>query len=634
MKGFYRIAAGVPAVKIASPAENFSEILKLYREACEAKAAVLVLPELSLTGYTCGDLFDQRMLLAAAERKLAKLRNATEGHETILIVGLPLLVGGRLYSAAAVLQDAHILGVTGKTYLANYRGNYELRNFRSIREANDQTITLCGDAVPFGPGLIFHAGENFSFGIEFGEDLLSPKPPSTDLVLGGATVIFNLAADPEIAGRAAFRRRTVGTHSERCKCIYAYVSAGASESTTDQVYSGHAMIYEDGQLLAENQRLDAASNLIFAEVNPNWMEHQRRVNSSFNEATPDKPLRRITASSVEECDLTTRKLSPTPFVPEDQAALVELCQETFNIQVAALAKRITHTHANAAVIGISGGLDSTLALLVCAQCCDRLGLPRTFIKAITMPGMGTTGRTYKNACQMAREVGAELREISIAAAVKQHFADIGHDPENLNVVYENSQARERTQILMDLANEYGGLVIGTGDLSEIALGWSTYNGDHMSMYAVNCDIPKTLIRPMVEHYAVTAASPTLAACLRDVNETPVSPELLPGGTQQTEGILGSYTIHDFFLYYFLRYGSTPAELLELAENAFGDSVSHDEIAKAWETFARRFFTQQFKRNCAPDGPKVGAVALSTRADWKMPSDAVWTTWENAYAYDY
>lgn len=629
LNGFYRIACGIPQAHVANPVANALEIAALYRAALANGAAALVTPELSLTGATCGDLFEQPALLEAAESALAKLVGETAGHSTILIVGMPLRIQCRLYNAAVVLQNGGILGVCGKTYLANYRSAYEKRQFRSVSEHDGGDIILCGEPVPFGNDLLFDAGNDFVFSCAMLEDLRAVIPPTADLALNGAKLFFCLGADAELAGKSVARAAMLSAHARQLSCICALANAGVYESTTDEVCSGHALVCENGDLLAENPRFEREATLLYTEVNPGWMEHQRRCWSNFNDCAPITSSRTVPTDPVPQATaLKYRTIGAFPFIPADPAAMHERSREILSIQSAALAKRMEHTCAGSLVIGLSGGLDSTLALLVCAEACDLLKKPRNFITAITMPGMGTTSRTHDNAKEMALALGTDFREIPIRDAVLQHFQDIGHDPAELDVTYENSQARERTQILMDLANELGGMVIGTGDLSEIALGWDTYNGDHMSMYAVNADVPKSLIRHIVEDYAAHC-EPRLAAILRDVNATPVSPELLPGGTQKTEGILGSYTLHDFFLYYFMRYAESPANLQALARCAFSpEEFPEEEIQRALQLFVRRFFTQQFKRNCSPDGPKVGSIALSPRGDWKMPSDAEWTPWTN------
>ena len=629
LRGFYRIASGVPKTAVADPVANAEEILRLHAQASAAGAAALVLPELAITGYTCGDLFEQRRLLECARQQMARIIAATSGNPMVLICGVPVRAGSRLFNAAAVIQDGRLLGLSGKTYLPNYREFYEKRQFRSVAEFDGGVVEYAGFCVPMGNDLVFDAGDDFVFGVELCEDMWAVIPPSANLALNGAKLIFNLSAGPELAGKAQYRARLVGELSARYSAIYALSGAGVHESTSDLVFSGHAMICENGRMLAENPRFEQSGTMVLADCKPAWMEQQRRSWTSFNDVPAPGRCRRIQTAPVPQCSqLQHRDICPHPFVPADADDRAARCRELFAIQATGLAKRVAHTGARSLVVGLSGGLDSTLALLVCAKCCDLLKLPHSTICAVTMPGMGTGTRTHANAVGMAREIGCQLREIPIGAAVAQHFSDIGHDPENLNVVYENAQARERTQILMDLANELNGLVVGTGDLSEIALGWSTYNGDHISMYCVNCGIPKTLVRYMVEYCAANAGSEKLAAILRDVNDTPVSPELLPGGCQHTESILGKYDLHDFFLYYFLRYSESPENLEALAAKAFGQSVTPKAVTEALQRFIRRFFTQQFKRNCMPDGPKVGTIALSPRGDWRMPADASSAPWES------
>ncbi|MGN0867448.1 MAG: NAD(+) synthase [Oligosphaeraceae bacterium] len=621
-KGVYRVVAAVPRLFLADPRENVREIGRLYREAVEAGAAVVVFPELSLTGYSCGDLFEQRHLLDAALEGLEQLRSLTEteGRGAVLVVGLPVEQGPRLFNAAAVLQNGRLLGVTAKTYLPEYREFYEQRQFCSAREITEETWRFQGREVPFGAGLLYEVdGGRLCFGVEICEDLWVVKPPSQDMALQGAQLILNLSAGPELVAKAEYRRMLVSSQSARLMAMYVLAGAGVGESSSDLVFSGHALAACNGTVLAESQRFQQESQWIQADFVPRWMDAQRRSWSSFHDC-PAPRARRIPGEAVPGTEeLQGLRLPLHPFVPENSPERNARCDEIFRIQATGLARRVTHTHARRLVIGLSGGLDSTLALLVCARCCQLLQLPPSFILAVTMPGMGTSGRTKNNAVGIARETGAELREIPIAPAVARHFQDIGHDPEKTDVVYENAQARERTQILMDLANQEGGILVGTGDLSEIALGWSTFNGDHMSMYCVNCGVPKTLIRFMVE-YAAEHAAPALAKHLLDVNDTPVSPELLPG-QQHTEEIIGNYDLHDFFLYFFLKYGETPENILLLAQWTFREIHPPEKIRKTLALFFRRFFSQQFKRNAMPDGPKVGTIALSPRGDWRMPADA-------------
>ena len=625
MNGFFRLAACVPVLRVGDPAFNAARILELYRKAESEGAAVAVFPELSVTGYSCGDFFENRSLLAAAERELLALARATKGRRTLLVCGVPLRAGSRLFNAAAVLGDGRILGLPLKEYLPNYREFYEKRQFRSVREFADGTIRLGGMDVPAGAGLVFDCGEGadrLSFGVEICEDLWSPAPPSTALALAGAQVVLNLSAGDELVAKADYRRSLVAGQSARLCCAYLLAGAGVHESTSDAVFSGHALVAFNGAIVAENERFSRDGSVTLADANPAWCDALRASWSSFHDAPPPAGVRRVAVPALPGSpDLAHVRVPARPFVPADPATREARCREIFSIQTAGLAGRLERTRSKRLVLGVSGGLDSTLALLVCAKTTDLLGLPRSATLAVTMPGFGTTARTKGNAETLAEKLGAELRAVPIGPAVEQHFADIGHDPAVRDVAYENAQARERTQILMDLANQEGGLVVGTGDLSEIALGWSTYNGDQMSMYNVNCGVPKTLVRWLVESEAA-AAPADVAAALRDVCDTPVSPELVPGGAgaQRTEDLLGRYELHDFFLYHFLKFGETPENLRALALRAFGDDAAETEIDAALGVFLRRFATQQFKRAASPDGPKVGTVALSPRGDWRAPSD--------------
>ena len=624
MNGFFRLASCVPELRVGDPAFNAARILELYGKADADGAAIAVFPELSVTGYTCGDLFENRALLAAAERELLALARATEGRRSLLVCGVPLRVGARLFNAAAVLGAGRVLGLPLKEFLPNYREFYEKRQFRPAHELEGGAIRLGGADVPAGAGLVFACGEGAAelrFGVEICEDLWSVKPPSADLALGGAQVLLNLSAGDELVGKADFRRALVAGQSARLCGVYLMAGAGVGESTSDAVFSGHALVAFNGRVLAEGERFARTGTVTEADVNPAWCDALRASWSSFHDAPAPAGARRVALPPLPGSpDLARLRLDPRPFVPDDPATREARCREIFAIQSAGLAGRLGRTGGGRLVLGVSGGLDSTLALLVCARTPDLLGLPRSATLAVTMPGFGTTARTRGNAERLAELLGAELRTIPIGPSVERHFADIGHDPAVHNVTYENAQARERTQILMDLANREGGLVVGTGDLSEIALGWSTYNGDQMSMYNVNCGVPKTLIRHLVQSEAA-AAPADVAAVLRDVVATPVSPELVPGGAgaQKTEGILGRYELHDFFLYHFLKWGETPENLAALARHAFGADAA-EEIDAALRVFLRRFATQQFKRAASPDGPKVGTVALSPRGDWRAPSD--------------
>ena len=640
MFGYYRLASAVPQLRVADVDYNVDRLIAGFRKAAERQAAAVVFPELSITGYSCGDLFFQPRLREAALDGLRRFAEATEDSGTVAVVGLPFLYEDALYNVAAVLQSGHVLALTPKTVLPNYREFYEKRQFTSGRalETGTREAMVNGSLVPFGTDIIFHdAASSFSFGLEICEDLWSVIPPSSMLALQGARAIFNPSAGTELTGKAGYRRELVKQQSGRCLCAYVLSSAGVHESTTDAVFGGHSLIADNGRLAAESERFRRESSLIFADVDIERLEAARLSESSFNDGKTLCPAGNILHLTLNKevpsaPDLEHAFNPARPFLPSP-AHRQERCEEIIAIQTAALAKRMEHTHARRLVIGISGGLDSTLALLISARACHALNRPASDILAITMPGFGTTDRTHGNAVDMCRLLGAELREIPISDCCLQHFCDIGHDPAERTTTYENVQARERTQILMDLANKTGGMVVGTGDLSEIALGWSTYNGDHMSMYAVNCSIPKTLIRCLIEHMAEEAA-PELAATLIDINNTPVSPELLPPSDdgsieQRTEDVLGPYDLHDFFLFHFIKYGAQPDKILYLAEHAFRDEFQPDFIRRCLGIFLRRFFQQQFKRSCMPDGPKVGTIALSPRGDWRMPSDACGAVWENS-----
>lgn len=623
MRDFYRVGLVSPRVVVGNPQANAQAILEAYRAAVAGGAHIVLTPELSLTGYSCGDLFGNAALLRETESALDWLLEEMVGVslEVVLVVGLPVLVGTRLFNCAAVLHAGAIHGLVPKETLANYKEFYEKRNFRSGSEGKMQSVIYCGQEVAFGADLLFDVNNDFRFGIELCEDAWALTPPAVGLVKGGAHVILNLSASPEMIGKAAARRELVVGQSSRLACLYAYAGAGIGESTTDLVFGGHLLAACYGKLLAENQRFERKAEPLYADFNPVWIDTLRRQETSFNEAPFDDHYRIVElAEMLHEVDGQFAGLSATPFVPADIAHKQERCAEILEIQLAGLAKRFEHTKSRRLVVGLSGGLDSTLALLVCTRMCERLGLPPTTVLGITMPGFGTGERTRGNVDRLAEALGIELRCIPIAKSVEQHFADIGHDPKDLSTVYENAQARERTQILMDIANGCGGLVVGTGDLSEIALGWSTFNGDHMAMYSVNCGVPKTLVRHIIEVVAQNAA-PTLAETLRDIIATPVSPELLPGGTQETEQILGPYELHDFCLYYFIKYALGREELLELANAFWSTHYSEAIITDTINRFLQRFIGQQFKRSALPDGPKVGTIALSPRGDWRMPSDA-------------
>lgn len=628
------MAAAVPEVKVADCAFNAGRIAGLMERAEEAGVQLVCFPELSLTGYTCGDLFYQQVLLAKAAEELEKLLERTASLRLVALVGMPLVAGTQVFNAAVAIQQGRVLGVVPKTYLPNYSEFYEKRWFAPASEALSGTVELCGNPVPFGTDLLFSsAGGEVTFGIEICEDSWTPVPPSSLLAMQGAQLLFNLSASNEAIGKHDYVLSLVKQQSARCVAGYVYASAGFGESTTDVVFAGNGLIAENGTLLAASERFSLEEQLVISEIDVHRLDADRRRITSFaeyNRTSGGKEYRRIKFSLPDVPAVLSRPVYPYPFVPSEKEMNAR-CEEIFAIQTSGLAKRMVHTHTKHLVVGISGGLDSTLALLVCARTCDRLGIPRSSIIGITMPGFGTTGRTYANALALMRSLDVTVREIPIREACELHFRDIGHSPEVHDVTYENAQARERTQILMDVANQVNGLVVGTGDLSELALGWATYNGDQMSMYGVNAGIPKTLVRYLVKWVADTQVDKASADTLRDILETPVSPELLPAagdGTiaQKTEDIVGPYELHDFFLYYMIRFGFGPAKIFYLAQQAFAGLYSAETIKKWLVIFMRRFFAQQFKRSCMPDGPKVGSINLSPRGDWRMPSDAAATAW--------
>ena len=623
--GFVRVAAAIPELRVADCAFNVAAMADLVRQGEVEKAQVICFPELSITGYTCADLFFQQQLLTNAEKALNELQLLTFSTTAVIIVGMPVRVQNQLFNTAVVLQGGHILGVVPKTHLPNNNEFYEKRWFSPATATDVQRISLSGEEVPFGTDLLFSDGK-FSFGIELCEDLWVPIPPSSQHTLHGADIIFNLSATNELIGKHQYLRQLIEQQSARCIAGYVYASAGAGESTTDVVYSGNGLIAENGKMIAASERFSFEAQLVVSEIDVERLQADRMRNTNYNN---DKSGRVYRTVKLEDAHFTDFELKRTfdkhPFVPAITNRDAS-CEEIFSIQVGGLAKRWKHTHAKTVVVGISGGLDSTLALLVCVKTADKLGFDRKQIIGITMPGFGTTDRTYSNAVNLMKSLGITMLEISIKDACIQHFKDINHDPKQHDVTYENTQARERTQILMDIANKHNGLVIGTGDLSESALGWATYNGDHMSMYAVNSGVPKTLVRYLVD-WAAHKLDAHSEEILRDVLDTPVSPELLPADengdiAQKTENIVGPYELHDFFLYYMVRFGFSPAKILFLAKNAFVDTYTEEVIEKWLKTFLRRFFAQQFKRSCIPDGPKVGSINLSPRGDWRMPSDAI------------
>ena len=631
--GFVKVAAAVPRVKVADCKFNSERLEGLITIAEGKGVQILTFPEMCITGYTCGDLFAQQLLLEQAEMALIQILSSTRQLDIISILGMPVVVNSTVINAAVVIQKGKILGVVPKTYLPNYKEFYEQRWFTSALQVSENSVRLCGQIVPMGNNLLFETAET-TFGIEICEDLWATVPPSSSLALQGAEIIFNLSADDEGIGKHNYLCSLISQQSARCISGYVFSSSGFGESTTDVVFAGNGLIYENGYLLARSERFCMEEQLIINEIDVECIRAERRVNTTFaaNKANcPGKEAVRISTEFVNSKDLNlTRTFNPHPFVPQGNE-LNSRCEEIFSIQIAGLAQRLLHTGAKTAVIGISGGLDSTLALLVCVKTFDKLGLSRKDILGITMPGFGTTDRTYHNAIDLMNSLGVSIREISIREACIQHFKDIGHDLNIHDVTYENSQARERTQILMDIANQTWGMVIGTGDLSELALGWATYNGDHMSMYGVNAGIPKTLVKHLVQWVAENGMDETSKATLLDIVDTPISPELIPADEngeikQKTEDLVGPYELHDFFLYYFLRFGFRPSKIYFLAQTAFS-GVYDDETIKKWlQTFFRRFFNQQFKRSCLPDGPKVGSISISPRGDWRMPSDASSAAW--------
>ena len=626
--GFIKVAAATPDIRVADVDYNKGQIIKQMDEAADAGAKIIVFPELCITGYTCSDLFLQDILLNSAKKALVEIAEHTKNLDALVFVGVPIAVGGELYNVAAALNHGNILGFTTKSFLPNYGEFYEMRQFRPGPKKAEK-ILFGGKEIPFGPQLLFVENQmaNLIVSAEICEDVWSPVPPSIEAAREGATVIVNCSASDETIGKASYREALISGQSARLISGYIYANAGEGESTTDLVFGGHNLIAENGTILAEAKRF--SNGIIYTEFDVQKIPNERRKNTTFTE-TQEHVLPRIPFGLEQTETILTRTFPSRPFVPRDDQERAKRCEEILTIQAMGLKKRLAHTHAKSAVVGISGGLDSTLALLVTAKAFDALGLERSGITAVTMPCFGTTDRTYQNACKMSLKVGATLREVRIGDAVMQHFKDIGHDPQDHSVTYENSQARERTQVLMDIANQTGGLVIGTGDMSELALGWATYNGDHMSMYGVNASVPKTLVRHLVHYFADTCEDSSLKEVLYDVLDTPVSPELLPPKdgeiAQKTEDLVGPYELHDFFLYYFLRMGYEPGKIYRIAKLSFAGEYDDETIYKWLRTFCWRFFSQQFKRSCLPDGPKVGTVALSPRGDWRMPSDACVALW--------
>ena len=628
--GFIKVAAATPKIKVADPAYNTEEILKIIDETEKNGASILVFSELTISGYTCGDLFLQQPLLTECKNQLLRIVKATENKSMLVVVGCPIVIKQKLYNCAVVISDGSILGIVPKTHLPNYSEFYELRHFTS-GEGLEEDLWFGEEFgyVNVAVNQLFKCKEipELVVACEICEDLWVPLPPSTYHAMAGATVICNPSASVETTTKESYRRSLVSNQSARLLAAYIYADAGEGESTQDVVYSGHHLICENGSVLAEAKRF--TNEIIYADIDVQKLAAERRKMTSFPGGQTDDYFEQEFSLEVKENKIT-RTFPKAPIVPDNQDERDKRCDEILSLQSMGLKKRLEHTNCKHAVVGISGGLDSTLAVLVTARAFDLLDIPRENLICVTMPCFGTTDRTYQNAVSLIKELGATLKEVRIEKAVRQHFADIGHDENNHDVTYENSQARERTQILMDMANQYNGMVIGTGDMSELALGWATYNGDHMSMYAVNCSVPKTLVRYLVLYYAETTENKKLSEVLMDVLDTPVSPELLPPVdgviSQKTEDLVGPYELHDFFLYYMLRFGFPKSKLYRMAKLTF-DGVYDDETIKKWlDKFYWRFFSQQFKRSCLPDGPKVGSVAVSPRGDLRMPSDASPTAW--------
>ncbi|MEE3482059.1 MAG: NAD(+) synthase [Lachnospiraceae bacterium] len=629
--GIIRVAAVTPHVTVCDIDENVLAIKQGMKEACAGGAKIVVFPELSITGYTAGDLFGQDLLIKKSEEALFSLTKESALYDAVFFVGLPFAYRGKLYNSAAAISGGEILGLVPKTYLPNYREFYEARQFEAGFQDPVEAPLSDGTSVPFGTDILFSCNtmQDLLIGVEICEDLWVPNPPSTRHAMNGATLIVNLSASNEIVGKEAYRRSLVENQAARLYAGYIYACSGPTESTQDLVFAGHNLISDGGSLVAESKLFSEGAT--FGDIDIARLQEERRRMNTFAVSAENRYWQLPFHLELTETHFT-REVPPLPFVPANKETLDGRLSEILDIQTMGLVKRLRHTHAPRAVIGISGGLDSTLALLVTVRAFDYLEMGREHILSVTMPGFGTTDRTYQNAVSMIKKLGTDFREIKIGPAVNRHFKDIGYDPEGRDTTYENCQARERTQILMDLANEVGGLVIGTGDLSELALGWATYNGDHMSMYGVNASVPKTLVKHLVRYYADhIAEDEKLTTVLYDILDTPISPELLPADengdiAQKTEDLVGPYRLHDFFLFYMMRYGFPPRKILRLAEKAFDGEYNRETILKWEKNFYRRFFSQQFKRSCLPDGPKVGSVSLSPRGDWRMPSDAASALW--------
>jgi NAD+ synthase (glutamine-hydrolysing) len=633
MNGFVKVAAAAPVTEVANCMDNIRRIESLMHKAEKQGVQIIVFPELSVTGYTCMDLFVQDILLIKAEEALLRLVENTGKLNLLCAAGMPLATENKLFNTAVVFQRGRILGVVPKTFIPNSREFQEMRWFSSADKRQYGTVRIGNEEYPFGTDLLFSARNSDAVvGIEICEDLWTPVPPSSKLAMQGANILLNLSASNEITGKNQYLKSLVAQQSARCIAGYVYASAGFGESGADLVFTGKGFIAENGSMLSESERFNLDDKLAINDINTGYLQHDRLVNTSFAPSLQNE-TRRIPFDIAPYSGKFDRYVDPHPFVPSGDDALKERCNEIFNIQTFGLVKRLKHINATSAVIGISGGLDSTLALMVTVRAFDLLNIPRKNILGVTMPGFGTTGRTYRNAVSLIDSSGVSFREIPIKKACIQHFKDIGHDGETTDITYENAQARERTQILMDLANKTNGIVVGTGDLSELALGWATYNGDHMSMYGVNVSIPKTLVRYLVEWTAGNETDEKIKKTLLDIADTPISPELIPANSddtirQKTEDVVGPYELHDFFLYHFIRFGALPEKIRYLARQAFAAKYTEDEIGKRLQTFLRRFFSQQFKRNCLPDGPKVGSISLSPRSDWRMPSDASAYLWLN------
>ena len=633
--GFYKVASCVPSVNVADVEHNTQEIIRMSKEAAGQGACVVVFPELSITGYTCADLFGQKLLIDNAERAVEKIIEQTRGLlNTYIVVGAPVGYGNNLYNCAIVIKAGVLCGIVPKTYLPNYSEFYECRWFSSWDKTACESITFTSQTTKIGNNQAFRF-KDMLLGIELCEDLWTPIPPSSQLALNGCNVLVNLSASDEVIGKHTYLESLIAQQSARTCSAYIYSSCGFGESSTDLVFAGNGIIYENGTRLAKTRRFDIESQIAYADIDLERLSHDRLHSNTFrnlhNDTAGDFSVYEDMSAAEYTFDKLNRFIDPHPFIPNAETILKERCEEIINIQTAGLMRRLSFTHTKNLVVGISGGLDSTLALLVAVKAFDRLNLPRTGIHGITMPGFGTTGRTYNNALNLMKLLGVSIKEVSIVPSVKQHFEDIGHDMNTHDVTYENCQARERTQILMDYANKVWGMVLGTGDLSELALGWATYNGDHMSMYGVNVGVPKTLVKHLVRWFAITAKEVELRHTLNDIIDTPISPELIPADEngnikQKTEDLVGPYELHDFFLYYALRFGFTPQKVYFIAREAFKDSYDKETIKKWLHNFYRRFFAQQFKRSCLPDGPKVGSITLSPRGDWRMPSDATSALW--------